>query len=198
MIVVGLTGIIGSGKSTVSRKLSELGYPVIDLDGIAQSLLSLKDVIDYVREIIGEDAIKDGKVDRKRLAERVFEDESALRKLESIIHPLVVKIMEERIEELRRENKNVVFVDGPLIFEAGIEGMFDKIVVVYAEEEQVLKRMEKRGFKKDDVLLRLKRQLPLEYKVERAHHVIYNTGEEEDLKLEVERLVKKISEWEVK
>ncbi len=196
MIVVGITGIIGSGKSTVSKLLSEYGYSVIDLDLIAQSLLDQEDVREEIKREFGESVIRDGKVDRKALADVVFKDEFARKRLEEMVHPRVVKSMLEMIELERRSKRRAVFVDGPLIFEAGIEKMFDKIVVVYAEEGQIVKRMENRGFKKEDVLRRLKSQIPLDAKAEKADYVIYNTGDLKHLRGEVERLIRKIDEWE--
>jgi len=197
MIVIGVTGVIGSGKSTVSRILSEIGYPVIDLDSIAHTVLDLNGVVDLIRDSIGSDVLSNGRVDRKKLAEKVFGDEHALRKLESIVHPLIVEKMSEAIERFRLKGEKVVFVDGPLIFETGTEHMFDKIVVVFAEKNQIVRRMRKRGLKKEEVLLRLSRQLPIELKEKMADYVIRNTGSKKELRQEIKRLMTKIREWEV-
>ncbi|MCX7857316.1 MAG: dephospho-CoA kinase [Deltaproteobacteria bacterium] len=198
MIVVGITGIIGSGKSTVSRILSELGYPVIDLDRIAQSALDLDEIKEAIKEAFGEGILKGERVDRKVLAEKVFNDENALKRLEAITHPIVVRKMQEKIEDYRKAGRKVVFVDAPLIFETGSEKSFDKIVVVYAKETDVVKRMRKRGFEEKDVSSRLSKQISIDEKLKRADYVIYNTKEEEDLKSEIEGLLKKVMEWEVK
>jgi dephospho-CoA kinase len=197
MIVIGVTGVIGSGKSTVSRILSEIGYPVIDLDSIAHTVLDLNGVVDLIRDSIGSDVLSNGRVDRKKLAEKVFGDEHALSKLESIVHPLIVEKMSEAIERFRLKGEKVVFVDGPLIFETGTEHMFDKIVVVFAEKDQIVRRMRKRGLKKEEVLLRLSRQLPIELKEKMADYVIRNTGSKKELRQEIKRLMTKIREWEV-
>lgn len=197
MIVVGITGVLGSGKSTVARFISEFGYQIIDLDAIAHSLLDLEEVRGQIVKAFGKDILQEGNVDRKKLAEKVFNDEKSLRKLEEILHPKVIKEMQKRIDELKAKGEEIVFVDGPLIFEAGVEKMFDRIVVVYSDENQIIERMRKRGMEEEEVKARLKNQLPIQDKLRRAHHVIFNTGGKENLKSEVERFIKKVKEWEV-
>jgi dephospho-CoA kinase len=108
-----------------------------------------------------------------------------------------VEKMSEAIERFRLKGEKVVFVDGPLIFETGTEHMFDKIVVVFAEKDQIVRRMRKRGLKKEEVLLRLSRQLPIELKEKMADYVIRNTGSKKELRQEIKRLMTKIREWEV-
>lgn len=196
MMVIGLTGIIGSGKSTVSRILSEEGYPVIDLDEIVNELIGKEEIVRAVKDLFGEDFVHDGKVLKKKLSEKVFSDETLLRKYEALVHPKVIEEMKGRLEELRSEGQRIVFVEAPLIFETGTRALFDKVVVVYAEEKEVIRRMEKRGFEKTDVIMRLKRQIPISEKEKMADFVIYNTSSLSELRLKVKELLEKIGEWE--
>lgn len=195
MIILGITGAIGSGKSTVSHLLRKRGYPVIDLDDIAKEVLKQKEVEEALLRAFGNEIMEDGGISRKRLAERVFSDREGLELLESITHPRIVERLLERLKELEVVGEDVVFVEAPLLFETKSEGLFNKIIVVYAREEEILKRMEKRGFSQDETLRRLSAQLPIEVKVKNADYVIENTGRIEDLEGEIRNLEKKIEEW---
>lgn len=195
MIILGITGAIGSGKSTVSHLLRKRGYPVIDLDDIAKEVLKEKEVEEALLRAFGNEIMEDGGISRKRLAERVFSDREGLELLESITHPRIVERLLERLKELEVVGEDVVFVEAPLLFETKSESLFNKIIVVYAREEEILKRMEKRGFSQDETLRRLSAQLPIEAKVKNADYVIENTGRIEDLEGEIRNLEKKIEEW---
>lgn len=195
MIILGITGAIGSGKSTVSHLLRKRGYPVIDLDDIAKEVLKEKEVEEALLRAFGNEIMEDGGISRKRLAERVFSDREGLELLESITHPRIVERLLERLKELEVAGEDVVFVEAPLLFETKSESLFNKIIVVYAREEEILKRMEKRGFSQDETLRRLSAQLPIEVKVKNADYVIENTGRIEDLEGEIRNLEKKIEEW---
>lgn len=195
MIILGITGAIGSGKSTVSHLLRKRGYPVIDLDDIAKEVLKEKEVEEALLRAFGNEIMEDGRISRKRLAERVFSDREGLELLESITHPRIVERLLERLKELEVVGEDVVFVEAPLLFETKSESLFNKIIVVYAREEEILKRMEKRGFSQDETLKRLSAQLPIEVKVKNADYVIENTGRIEDLEGEIRNLENKIEEW---
>lgn len=195
MIILGITGAIGSGKSTVSHLLRKRGYPVIDLDDIAKEVLKEKEVEEALLRAFGNEIMEDGGISRKRLAERVFSDREGLELLESITHPRIVERLLERLKELEVVGEDVVFVEAPLLFETKSESLFNKIIVVYAREEEILKRMEKRGFSQDETLRRLSAQLPIEVKVKNADYVIENTGRIEDLEGKIRNLEKKIEEW---
>lgn len=195
MIILGITGAIGSGKSTVSHLLRKRGYPVIDLDDIAKEVLKEKEVEEALLRAFGNEIMEDGGISRKRLAERVFSDREGLELLESITHPRIVERLLERLKELEVVGEDVVFVEAPLLFETKSESLFNKIIVVYAREEEILKRMEKRGFSQDETLKRLSAQLSIEVKLKNADYVIENTGRIEDLEGEIRNLEKKIEEW---
>lgn len=195
MIILGITGAIGSGKSTVSHLLRKRGYPVIDLDDIAKEVLKEKEVEEALLRAFGNEIMEDGGISRKRLAERVFSDREGLELLENITHPRIVERLLERLKELEVVGEDVVFVEAPLLFETKSESLFNKIIVVYAREEEILKRMEKRGFSQDETLRRLSAQLPIEVKLKNADYVIENTGRIEDLEGEIRNLEKKIEEW---
>lgn len=198
MIVLGITGSIGSGKSTVSHLLRKRGYSVIDLDELAKRVLTEKEIKEALLEAFGEEIFERGEICKRKLAERVFSESDKLKTLERITHPRIVELMRKEIKELTERGEDIVFVEAPLLFETGSESLFDKVIVVFSEREEILKRMRKRGFTESETLRRLKVQIPIEEKVRYADYVIENTGDFEDLEREISRLEKKIEEWRSK
>ena len=149
-MIVGLTGGIGTGKSTVSRKLRERGYPVIDLDVISREVIEYPEVIDELVRNFGNEILENqnntsGKksISRNKLRQTVFKEEKKVSVLNSIMHPPIVEEMRRQIEELRKSYKTV-FVEVQLLFEAKLEKEFDIIVLVYADKKTQLERVLKR------------------------------------------------------
>jgi dephospho-CoA kinase len=196
MITLGLTGVLGSGKSTVARLLKERGLDVIDLDGLAKESLNWKETQDDIRAAFGDEYVVGGIVDVAKLRGAVFNEGSALRKLETIIHPLVGAEVKKRIEALREHGARAVVFDHPLLFEKGFDKKVDKVVVVAAEMETIKRRLEKRGMETDDVERRLSFQIPLAQKVASADCVINNNGTEEELESEVSLFLERLTSWE--
>ncbi|AZR73719.1 dephospho-CoA kinase [Anoxybacter fermentans] len=191
MYRIGLTGGIASGKSTVAKFLAEMGLAVINLDLISREILD-KGTPGY-REVLatfGQTILNSEKeIDRKALGEIVFNDPALRKKLESITHPLILEKMEERIQKLKEAGKRVVVVEVPLLFEAGLENKFDQIWLVYVDQETQIKRlMARNGLNREEALMRLKAQMPLDIKKTLADHIIYNTGDLEDLKEHLQQL----------
>ncbi|HPQ80191.1 MAG TPA: dephospho-CoA kinase [bacterium] len=189
--VFGLTGNIGTGKSTVAWMFGELGVPVLDSDEISHSVIAPKGPAwKAIYERYGRVALSSGDaIDRKTLARIVFGDEKERRFLESVIHPHVKDEVERRVAALSKEGNPFVIVEVPLLFEVGWEKSFDAVIVVSCNEENEIRRCrEKFGFDREEVLLRLAAQHPLERKIAAADAVIDNDGDLEETKVQVNRL----------
>jgi dephospho-CoA kinase len=191
MIVVGLTGNIGSGKSTVAIFFKELGAYVIDWDELAREVVrpdskAWKEITEYfVKGILNDDLT----IDRQKLAEMVFSDREKLAKLNQIVHPEVFKEDERATSEIKDIDPDALIVkDIPLLFEVTPPIFVDKVVVVSASEQTQLRRLEEKGITRRDAQRRIKSQLPLEDKIKSADFVIDNDGSLEETKRQVERI----------
>jgi dephospho-CoA kinase len=175
MIVVGLTGNYGSGKSTVARMFSDLGATNIDTDVIVRNLLEEGDVIEEIRTAFGEEALSGGAVNKKWLSEWVFRDAHARVTLEDILHPRVFRKLEEELAGMSCERDHIVIVEATVVFERGHQGKFDKIVTVYAPEEITFERLKEKGVTEADARQRLSSQLPAEIKMRGSDFIIDNS-----------------------
>lgn len=182
-IIVGLTGAIGSGKSTVADIFEQCGIPVLRADDIAKELMaSDRGMIEAIREEFGDDAYTDGALNRSYLASAIFGDPERLKRMNAIVHPRTISEQGVRARKLVDEGRRVVACEAALIFESGGEGRFDYIVVVDADRELRLERAAARnGGTADDVARRDAAQIPAEQKVEMADFVIKNNGTLEEL-----------------
>ena len=188
---IGLTGNIGSGKSTVARLLVERGAALIDADALAREATSDPKVLATIAEKLGEDLVKAGELDRAATAARVFADAEARATLNSIIHPWVRRVMAARVAALRTQDEppRVILMDIPLLYENGLEAGLDAVIVVNAPLAVRAKRVGARsGLSEADVRARDSAQLPLEEKVARADFVLENSGDLEDLERQVKAL----------
>ncbi len=196
MIIVGLTGILGSGKSTVAAALRKRGLDVIDFDGLAKESLNWKETQEEIREAFGDEYVVGGRVDVERLRQSVFTKDLNVRKLEAIIHPRVHEEVERRLIALEEKGVKAAIIEHPLLFEVGFHRPVDKIVVVTAKDDIIRTRLEKRGMRGDDVERRLSFQIPLKEKEEKADYVINNNGAEDQLGEQIDSLVQEITKWE--
>jgi len=196
MIIVGLTGILGSGKSTVAAALRKRGLEVIDFDGLAKESLNWKETQEDIREAFGDEYVVMGRVDVERLRQTVFTNDLNVRKLEAIIHPRVHEEVERRLVALEEKDVLAAIIEHPLLFEVGFHRPVDKIVVVTAKDDIIRARLEKRGMRGDDVERRLSFQIPLKEKEEKADYVINNNGAEDQLGEQIDSLVQEITKWE--
>jgi dephospho-CoA kinase len=188
--LIGLTGGAGSGKSTVSDMLSELGAVVLDADEAAHAVYEAGSPgFDRVVREFGDQYVRDGRIDRARLGELVFRDESARHRLNAIVHPLVREWMAARTAEAALRDAEVVVQAVPLLFENGLERLYSTIVVVYVPEEVQLDRLiAGRGLNPDRARGMIAAQMPIEEKRKLAHHVIDNSGTVDATRKQVERL----------
>lgn len=197
MKVVGLTGGIASGKSSVSKMLADLGVMVIDLDQIAREVVephkpAWQEIVEYFGE---EFLLSDRTIDRKALGEMVFTNPEDREKLNEITHPRIVKELFKIIEKYRREKQELVIVDAALLFETKMDGWLKPVIVVNANEEEQMKRLQDRdGYRREQTLRRIQAQMPLKDKVKLADYVIDNSGSLEDTRRQVEEIWRKIME----
>jgi dephospho-CoA kinase len=182
MILIGLTGGIGSGKSEVARLLTERGAEVIDADLIVRELQQPgAEVYEKMVELFGPEVVgSDRSLDRAAIAKKVFADESLLKTLNQLIHPIVRRVMNERVESFRDTDK-VVVLDIPLLVENPREGL-DGVLVVDLESELAVKRLvEQRNMNADDARARIAKQATRDQRLAIADHVIDNSGNREAL-----------------
>lgn len=193
MLLIGLTGGIGSGKSTVSALLAEKGAVIIDADAITRELQQPgRPVFDAIVERFGKEVLDDdGALDRPRLAGIVFADEQAKKDLEQIVHPAVGAEMLERMAA-EAETDHVVVYDVPLLVEAARRAMqFKGVVVVDIDPEIAIRRVvEQRGMAEADVRARIANQASREERLAVADKVIDNSGTRDDLRRQVDEVWK--------
>lgn len=196
-LAVGVTGGIGSGKSEVCAVFSSLGAIVYSADTLAKQLLDTDPQIQMrVKKSFGAHLYKeDGKLDRKALARLTFSDDTLLARLNAIVHPKMTDVLQRIIEnEKRLHTHNLILVEAALIYEAGIEQMFDYVIVVDAGESERLERVVRRDAStRADILQRMKAQHSPEEKAERADFVLRNTGTLADLRAKCEFLFSLLS-----
>ena len=196
-MIIGLTGGIGSGKSTVCRYLADKGYPVIDADKIAREIVEPgTPALKELSVVFGADIITErGDLDRKKLAGIVFTDKAKKESMEKIMHGEILSVMKKRVQDrLESGYKGLIILDIPLLFEtnAGFVDEIDEIWLVDAEEGVRTSRIIKRdGISREEVLMRMKNQMSSEEKRKRAHVIIDNSGKEEELYRELDKLIKK-------
>ncbi len=190
--VVGLTGGIASGKSTVSAMLRELGAEVIDADVLAREAVAPgTEGLRAVAERFGAEILKpDGSLDRERLGARVFSSAEDRAALNALLHPRIQALARERAQTAHTERgARVVFYDAPLIVENGMQGLFDGLVVVSLPREFQLERlMARNALSREAAEARLASQLPLEEKVRHATFIVDNAGTLSQTRAQVERL----------
>ena len=195
MIVIGLTGSFGTGKSFVASIFKSLGAKVIDGDKIAHSLLK-KPTKEYNQLIgtFGPDILdRKDNIDRKKLAFLVFGNKKKIDKLNHIIHPSIIKIIKKKIQEAKAEGASEILIDAPLLIEADLFGIIDKLIVVKASLENQFKRTTKKfGINRKEALRRIKSQMPLEKKIKLADFVIDNDCNKSDTIKQVKEIRRKL------
>ena len=187
MILIGLTGGIGSGKSEVARLLTARGAEVIDADLIVRELQQPgAEVYEKMVELFGQEVVgADRALDRAAIAKKVFTDESLLKTLNQLIHPIVRRVMNERVESFRSTDK-VVVLDIPLLVENPREGL-DGVLVVDLDSELAVRRLvEQRNMNADDARARIAKQATREQRLALANHVIDNSGDRDELTRKVD------------
>lgn len=194
MLVIGLTGGIGTGKSEVARILSELGAAVIDADKVGHKVYAPRTEVRHeVLLTFGSQVLKaDGEVDRDKLGSIVFEDREKMARLNAITHPAIVKRIKGRLRKLEGQGTEAVVIEAILLVESPLAGLVDEVWMTLAPEEQVVERLARRsGLTPLEVRQRIGMQPPFSTKARSADVVIENRGDLEELKNEVESLWKR-------
>ena len=196
MLRIGLTGGIGSGKSTASNFFELFGSFVINADEEAKKILSSNETVQH--ELISEfgtDIIDvSGEINKAKLARVAFQDEDHQQRLNSVIHPYIYNSIDDHFNDVLKDGKFDIFiVDGALIFESGYDVHMDYIVVVTALLKNRMERaLARQTLSREEILKRIELQWPEEEKVNLADFVIHNDGSEEDLKNNVKNLIEKL------
>jgi dephospho-CoA kinase len=193
MRVLGLTGGIGSGKSTVARMFIELGAEVIDADQLAREVVEPgKPALDEIRQAFGSDVLMpDGRLDRRKLAAIVFADPAARARLNDITHPLIRRRMRQEVEA-RRHQSGTLILDIPLLLETPRPSFLKRVIVVWVDARTQLRRLTERdGLSETEARRRIAAQMPLDAKRSIADDVIDNSGTLEQTRRQVEALVRR-------
>jgi dephospho-CoA kinase len=195
MKIIGLTGGIATGKSTVAEMFRNANIPLIDTDVIAKEVLNkgsvgYLEVVDYFTEDILH---TDKEINRKKLGRIIFTNSKKLKKLNSIVHPKVKDFVLTEIEKNRQMNKELVIIDVPLLYESGFDSLVDEVIVVYVDQElQVQRLMDREQITKEYAMMKIKAQLPLEEKVKKATYVIDNSSSILDTKKQFTKILAEI------
>ncbi|MEY4529688.1 MAG: hypothetical protein RLZZ156_409 [Deinococcota bacterium] len=188
MLQIGLTGSIGSGKSTVAKLLLGQGIPVLDADQIAKEVSSSRAVLLEVTKTFGVEYVQENGLNRPKLAELIFNKPEARTQLNAIIHPRVRTEMTRRTAELA--GAEMVVQDIPLLFENGLEKLFDAVILVDAPLEMRLKRvMARDGSTREQVLARDAAQMPTLEKRKRTKYILENTGDTQNLETQLKTVL---------
>lgn len=179
MLKIAITGGAGSGKSTVARMFGELGAPVLDADAAAREAVAVgTPAWQELRRLYGEEYFNsDGSLNRAKVAQLVFTDPQARQRLNDIVHPQVARELQARLHELAAQGAALALVEVPLLFEAGLAGVYDRVIVVYVDPEDQVRRLKERdGRGAAEIEGLLKAQWPLKDKAARADFVVDNRG----------------------
>jgi dephospho-CoA kinase len=196
MLVIGITGNLGTGKTTVAQMLVEFGAVAINADELGHELLQPDD--QAYREIVaafGKSILSpNGEIDRSKLGKLVFDDSAALARLNQITHPRIYEIAEQKIEEQRQAGTRVVVFEAALLIEAGWTTLVDQTWVTVAPEATIVKRLKSsRGLSEEQILARLHTQMPQEEKAKQADVVIDTDCSMDELRARVTELWRRLS-----
>lgn len=189
--VIGLTGGIASGKSTVAEMLGEHGAWVVDADKLAREVVAVnRPALAEIQKSFGPGVISnDGSLDRAQLGQVVFADEEARQRLNSIVHPRVLELSREQIHQAEEAGAGLVVYDVPLLYETSREGEFDGVLVVWVDPlTQLLRLRQRSGLAEDEARKRIASQMPLGRKRDLSTWVIDNSGSVEETRATLDSL----------
>lgn len=196
-MIIGLTGSIASGKSTVSAMLRKKGFPIVDADEIARLVVEPgSPVLLEISRQFGEDIVnEDGSLNREKLGGLIFGNDEERQKLNGIIHPAIRQEMLRQKDEWLSKGANTVIMDIPLLFESKLQSFVDKIIVVSVSPEIQKERLIARNvLSQEEANARIRSQLPMEIKEQGADAVLFNDGTQEET---VKQLECVLLEWQV-
>jgi dephospho-CoA kinase len=193
-LIIGLTGGIVGGKSTAASMFRDLGAKIVDADELGHSvILPHKPAWEKITSLFGKDILQnDLTIDRGKLGKIVFTNQALLKKLNEITHPEIIKLIKKEINLAINKTQNqekMLFIDAALIYEAKIDRLMDKVIVVYINENEQVKRLIKRNnISKEEALQRIKSQMPMKEKVKMADYVIDNSNSLDKTREQVETI----------
>jgi len=197
MKIIGLTGNIACGKSTVASIFKELGATLIDADKVARDIVGKdKPALGKIINHFGNEILnKDGTLNREKLGRKVFNDKNQRQILNDITHPEIFKEINNLIEKYRSEGQKIVIIEAALIVEREkLIKIIDKLIVVSTSKDIQIKRLKDRdGFSKEQAILRINSQIPIEEKIKHADYVIHNDSDISNIKNQVETIWKDLS-----
>lgn len=186
-MVIGITGSIACGKSTVTSYLIEKKYNVIDSDEISHFVLTIDSIKERLKQLFGEQIIVNNSVDRKILGNIIFNDINKKEQLQNIVFPEILSIIKQKINEY----SGMIFLDAPLLFEYKMEYLTDKIIVVnVSKEEQIKRLMIRDNIDKDYAIKKINSQFPIEKKLSKANYIIDNNESRENTYYQIEQILK--------
>lgn len=196
MLVIGLTGNIGCGKSSLSKILKDNSLDIIDADIISREIMSDNKLLEEVFQVFGEDVKdKDGTLNRKKLASIVFSDDKKLIALNDITHPAIKNEIKRRIKDIENKGRNIVIVDAALLIEGKFLDLIDKLIVITCDEKEQLNRvMDRDNSNIDEALNRISSQMSQDEKVKFGDYIIDNSGSLEELNYKANKLITYIKE----
>jgi dephospho-CoA kinase len=195
-MIIGLTGGIASGKSTVSNLIKSEGIPVVDADLIAREVVEKGETAyEHIVKVFGTEILTvDGALDRKKLGSIVFSDEQKRFLLNDIVHPAIRVRMQEKIEQWKQEGFKTIVLDIPLLYESKLTNMVEKVIVVYVDQQLQKERLKNRDqYSDEEALSRINAQLPLKEKITYADEVIHNNGSLDETK---NQLLAILTKWD--
>ena len=203
MLSIALTGGFGTGKTTVLRMFGKLGARTVDIDSIVHNILKDPVIKRKIGKILGDSVLDSSNngisVNKRRAAGIIFNDHQKRKSVEMLIHPLVLKKMRDiKKDTLRKDPSALIVFEIPLLFEAGYEKHFNKVVVVFSNRKTALNRLEKKGFSHDDAEKRMRAQLPMTLKKKEADFVINNNNGTEKTEARVRRVFHKLNTLNIK
>lgn len=177
MLVIGLTGNYGMGKSTVLKIFRDLGATVIDADSLVRAALNDEKILKRIRGVLGDDVfLSDNSLDKAKAALIIFRNKGLREKVEEILHPIVLKGIDAILDKTSKETVGVgiVVVEIPLLFEKGYDKKFDRTVTVYTDIDTAIGRLKSAGIRQEDAVMRMNAQMPVEEKTSKSDFVIDN------------------------
>lgn len=193
-MIVGLTGGIASGKSTVSNLFRKYGIEIVDADKVAKEVSEKKESIEKISNIFGKDILdSDGKIIREKLREKAFKNRELLQELNKIIHPQVMEYFKRKKEENSKDE--ILIFDIPLLYEAKMEYLCDKIIVVGVDVQKQIRRVVVRDGSSEELAKKIiSNQMPLDEKIKKADIVIMNDGTLDELEEKVMKIYRELKE----
>lgn len=183
-IIIGITGSFGSGKTTVSKIFAKLGVAVINADNLCHDFLNSPKLKSKILKIFGS-------TNRKKIGKIVFNNKALLKKLEKILHPCVIQEIKNKV---RKTNKKLIIIDAPLLIESGLNKFVDKVIVVKTNYSNQIKRIQRKTLlSRNQIIKRIKLQMPLKEKIKFSNYVVDNNGSISNTEKQVKKILQNLT-----